>query len=125
MSPALNNGGPQKEIILDASVYCEVLRPANRQDLEGASPEAAAIITEMVPGGYVAAADLKGRPGGRAAISPGCANGLLRKGAGGVLELGTVRSWLSHWARPRPPGWPGRAERGTRTPPRWAPPTGG
>ena len=82
---------------MGASVYYEVLRPANQQDLEGADPEAASILMEMVPGDYVAAADLEGRPGGEAAISWGCAGGLLRKAgqAGGVLRFGTVRSWLS------------------------------
>ena len=79
------------------AAYYEVLRPAAKQDLEGVGPEAAAILSGLAPGGYVSSAELRSRPGGRAAISRGRASGLLRSTGrtGRILVFRTVRSWLS------------------------------
>ena len=79
-----------------ATAYYEVLRPATDRDLEAAGPRIAAVLGKLPSVGYVSATDIRGR-GARSAVSWACANGLLRKAgtAGGVLEFGTVRSWLS------------------------------
>ena len=84
----------------------EVLRPAGKDDLDGAGPEVAAALQGLPPDGYVSAGDLEGCCGHDTALRAlewACKNGILRKAVqdSDVMDRESVRFWLTQLGSPK------------------------
>ena len=86
--------------------YFEVLRPAGKNELDGADPDVAAVLKALPPSGYVSADELEGRYGSdcaRRALEWACGRGVMYKAVrdSDVMGLESVRFWLGQLNPPQ------------------------
>jgi len=83
-----------------------VLRPADKNDLDGAGPKVAAVLKHLPPDGYVSAGELEescGRGATLRMLEWACESGILRKMMrdSDVMGLKSVRFWLAQLNPPQ------------------------